>query len=123
MKISKHEHRIYEPRAIDGDTIEAWVDIGHRCRIQWKIRLRGIEGGEMDTAEGQVVFAHMVALIQAEELKGGYFFGNVNELDKYGRHVGDIMLPDKSLLTQRLFSSGLFWRRARNGHEDKQRRN
>ena len=115
MKIQAIPYTVRELWPIDSDTLTAWVDVATGVRLKWRIRLRRIEGGEMDSAEGQLgrdVVARILANIDHE---GASFFGNVDELDQFGRHVGDILFKDGSKLVGHLMSNGHHWIRERNG--------
>lgn len=52
-------------RVIDGDTIEAKLTLGYYVAITIKIRLRGINAPEKNTAEGKKVMAYVQQLLPA----------------------------------------------------------
>lgn len=105
--------------AIDSDTITAWVEIDRETRHLWRIRLKGIEGGEKGTAEGERGHAFIKRVLWQKMAMHTNFYGNPNCKDKYGRRVGDIEFEDGSFLTRILMASGYFWRRDRTGREYK----
>ena len=119
MKIEKHPYQMTEIRAIDSDTIIAWVQIDRETRHQWRIRLKGVEGGEAGTAAGFVGLRIISEILHDKQIMSAHFFGNVNCKDKYGRHVGDVKFEDGSQLCYRLMASGHFWKRDRSGKEHK----
>ena len=119
MKIQEHPYQVHEMRAIDSDTLIAWVQIDRETRHQWRIRLKGVEGGEAGTATGFVGLRIITEILQEKSIMTAHFFGNVNCKDKYGRHVGDIKFEDGSFLCYRLMASGHFWKRDRSGKEYK----
>ena len=119
MKILAHPYRITEIRIVDSDTLECWVEIDRETRHLWRIRLKGVEGGELDTEEGLQGVKVLYAIIEEHDMESKHFFGNPNCKDKYGRHVGDIEFQDGSKLCQCLLISGHHWRRDRDGTEHK----
>lgn len=81
-------------RVIDGDTVEAEVDLGFKIRIREHFRLYGIDAPEMKgetKAAGIASKAHLMTLI---EDSGPYFrfFTKKPQLeqDKYGRWLASI---------------------------------
>ena len=119
MKIMKHPYPVFEIYPIDSDTIKAWVEIDKTTRHMWRIRLKGIEGGEKDTPEGCVGLNILAGLIRDKYHMHAHFFCNVNSLDKYGRHVGDIQFEDGARLAEACLAFGHHWRRDRSGKETK----
>ena len=117
MKLEKHPFQLYELSAIDSDTVKAWVEVDSVCRIQWRIRLLGIEGGELSDPVGLASARATAVAIADKDFMSAHFHGNHKTLDKYGRHVGDIRFEDGTLLTHILFQTGLYWRRDRNGQQ------
>lgn len=122
MKIKKHPYPVTELYPIDGDTITAWVEISKTHREQWRIRLKGIEGGELGTTDGAKAVDIVAAFIRDKWHMTAHYFGNPNTLDKYGRHVGDIEFEDGSRLCAALMAYGHHWKRLRNGKEIKNKR-
>jgi endonuclease YncB( thermonuclease family) len=86
-------------RILDGDTMEVLVQ-----RQTKRIRLFGIDAPERDQAFGS----------RAREAAGGLAFGRTvkvvsHGVDQYGRILGEIVLPDGSLLNERLVEQGWAW--------------
>ena len=52
MKMTRLQYGMTEIHAVDSDTLTAWVNVSTELRQLWRIRLRGIEGGEFNTPEG-----------------------------------------------------------------------
>jgi len=119
MKILKHPYPCFELYPIDSDTLTCWVQVGKTTRELWRVRLKRIEGGELDTPEGAKGLDILAALIRDKSELSAHYFGNVDELDKYGRHVGDIAFEDGSRLVPALIAYGHHWTRLRNGTEIK----
>jgi micrococcal nuclease len=77
-------------RVIDGDSIEAVLDLGFNIFYKVSIRVDGLDTPEKNTVEGKLVKAY------AEEwFKTGSFVVNSKELDKYGRVLGSISKVSK----------------------------
>ena len=117
MKIEKHPNPCFDLYPVDSDTLTAWVEVGRQTREKWRIRLKGIEGGEIGTQEGTKGVDIVARLIADKFHLAAHFHGNPNELDKYGRHVGDIAFEDGSKLCSALMAYGHHWRRLRDGRE------
>ena len=119
MKILAHPYRVFDIRIVDSDTLEAWVQIDRETRHLWRIRLKGVEGGELGEPEGMKGVKVLYAILEENERGAMSFFGNPNAKDKYGRHVGDIEFQDGTKLCSCLLISGHHWRRDRDGKEYK----
>ena len=83
----------------DGDTIS----VIHDQRAE-KIRLNGIDGPEKRQAFGQRAkeFTSKLAFGKEVTVKG-------SGRDKYGRTIGDVILPDGLVLNRELLKAGLAW--------------
>lgn len=85
-------------RVIDGDTIEANVDLGFNTWSRVKIRLYGIDAYESRTrdleekAKGLAAKELVISLLEKSE---GNFVLQSKGLDKYGRSLGIILIPDE----------------------------
>jgi endonuclease YncB( thermonuclease family) len=83
----------------DGDTIRV-----QRDRAELRVRLAGVDCPESGQAFGRSAKAHTASLT----------FGKTvtirpNGIDRYGRTVAEVLLPDKKSLNQELVGSGLAW--------------
>lgn len=86
-------------RVIDGDSME--VTQGGRTVV---IRLRGVDAPEISQPYGRIA---MVAVFRQT-------FGKVVRIETYGidshgRTIGDVYLPDDTLLNQEMVKLGLAW--------------
>jgi endonuclease YncB( thermonuclease family) len=86
-------------RVLDGDTIE--VSRSHR---NVRIRLNGIDAPEKGQAYG-----HTSGEFVALQAFGKDVTVQTYGLDKYGRTIGDVYLPDGTLLNKELVKAGLAW--------------
>jgi endonuclease YncB( thermonuclease family) len=117
VKKLEHPFSCFEIVAIDSDTLTAWVEIDRETRHKWRIRLKGIEGGEKGTTVGERGHGMIQKVLWDKAGQHSNFFGNPNCKDKYGRRVGDILFEDGTHLTRALMATGYFWRRDRSGKE------
>ncbi len=84
-------------RVIDGDTIEASVDLGFGLRYQMLIRLHGINTPETRTKDLAEKKAGIAAKERLQELmsdSGGKFILQSYGVGKYGRCLGVLFIDD-----------------------------
>jgi len=112
---SLQKHIVTELRVIDGDTLEGWLNIGHHLRLLTRLRLRGIEGGELGTPEGERARAILNEILHARRDQAMCWIGGEKFRDRYGRNVGDIQFDDGKLLTLMLLETGAYTLRNRHG--------
>lgn len=97
-------HNVLATRFIDGDTFEVGCDLrgllASRNKVEYKIRLAGINCPEIATAEGAAAAAFTM-----NWLNQGDFDLIVYTRDKYGRLLGDA-LRASDLLTTNLLVEG-----------------
>jgi micrococcal nuclease len=86
-------------RVLDGDTIE----VLHNRRAK-RIRLNGIDAPEKGQAFGQKAKQFV-----SEQAFGKDMTVRTFGLDKYGRTIGDVFLPDGRMLNEELVREGLAW--------------
>lgn len=91
---------------VDGDTLDAVMDLGFGFTTRQKFRLRGIDAPEMNTPEGlaakQFVYDEMIKYGARVILRAG-------KLDKYNRYLADVFIPlepDPVYLNQLLIDKG-----------------
>jgi micrococcal nuclease len=96
-------------KIIDGDTIEANIDLGFGIFYAKDIRINGIDAPEVHSANpkekeaGQKVKAYLKTLLQSQTVSlKTYKYG-----DKYGRFLADIELFDKSSVAKLLLDQQL----------------
>ena len=84
-------------RVVDGDTLDAEIDIGFDVFVKKRIRLYGIDTWESrtrDLEEKEKGLAAKARLIELLEDNGNKFVLQSHELGKYGRVLGSIILDD-----------------------------
>tara|TARA_R100001509_G_scaffold159151_1_gene125179 strand:- start:620 stop:958 length:339 start_codon:yes stop_codon:yes gene_type:complete len=96
-------------RVIDGDTIDAMVDLGFSVWAHKRIRLLGIDAPETRTRDleekerGYETKERLTELLRASE---GMFVLESHGVGKYGRCLGTIFI-DKQNINELLLSEGL----------------
>jgi endonuclease YncB( thermonuclease family) len=89
-------------RVCDADTFAARIDLGTPYRYDVNVRIRHVNAPEVSTVEGQA------ATVWAERvlLPGATVEITSRGLDKYGRPLADVVLPDGSDYGKRLIDAG-----------------
>jgi micrococcal nuclease len=88
-------------RVVDGDTIDALIDVGFDIWIKKRIRYSGIDTWESRTrdleekAKGLEAKARNKELLEKVSSKSGYFRLKSHGVGKYGRVLGEIFIEDK----------------------------
>ena len=103
-------------RVVDGDTIDALIDVGFDIWIKKRIRYSGIDTWESRTrnlaekAKGLEAKARNKELLLEVSSKSGYFRLKSHGVGKYGRVLGEIFIEDKDgkqwNINQTLISEG-----------------
>ena len=114
-----HHITIHDIRVIDGDTIEAWFDYDDRVRIKKRLRLQGIEAGELSELSGIAAKGYLQELVTNKLLHAAHLAGGMRREDQHGRLVGDVVFDTGETLCQLCLKSGRYWRRRRDGTEDR----
>lgn len=87
-------------RVIDGDTIEARIDLGFYVWVERTLRLRGVNTPEIRTKDLSEKRRGQAAKKRVEELlaENNWEFKLISHnVGKYGRVVSDIILPQGDL--------------------------
>jgi micrococcal nuclease len=81
-------------KVVDGDTVDAQVDLGFDISIKLRFRLAWINAPEMNTEEGKAAKLRLMELLPVATIC------NVRTLkdkrEKYGRYLADIQSPQSS---------------------------
>jgi endonuclease YncB( thermonuclease family) len=107
--------RLWIDRVVDSDTLVVWLEATPDVRVRYRVRIKGIEGGELGTEEGAAGMARMAevtAIISQGELHWQGAYGNK---DQHGRLVGDIFDAEGQRLSARLLQCPTHWHRTRSG--------
>ena len=98
--MEKYIYRGKLERVVDGDTIDALIDVGFDIWIKKRIRYSGIDTWESRTrdlaekAKGLEAKARNKALLMEVSSKSGYFRMRSYGVGKYGRVLAEIFIED-----------------------------
>ena len=98
--MEKYIYRAKLDRVVDGDTIDAMIDVGFDIWVKKRIRYMGIDTWESRTrdleekAKGLKAKARNKELIEKVSSKPGYFRLKSHGVGKYGRVLGEIFIQD-----------------------------
>lgn len=105
-----YEYQASIVRVVDGDTVDAQVDLGFDVRFTMRLRLFGINAPEMKTPEGPPAKLHLMKLLNPALLEGMLWIPitvlirtQKDRQEKYGRYLASIFMPgtlDNSLNDQ-----------------------
>ena len=114
--MEKYIYRGKLERVVDGDTIDALIDVGFDIWIKKRIRYSGIDTWESRTRDLEEKAKGLEAKVRNKELlmeissKSGYFRLKSYGVGKYGRVLGEIFIEDKDgkqyNINQTLISEG-----------------
>lgn len=99
--MEKYIYRGKLERVVDGDTIDALIDVGFDIWIKKRIRYSGIDTWESRTrnleekAKGLEAKARNKELLMEVSSKPGYFRLKSFGVGKYGRVLGEVYIEDK----------------------------
>lgn len=95
-------------KIVDGDTIDAMVDLGFTVFVKIRFRLAGLDTAEMNSSDPN---------LRAEAKKAKQFLVDLildkdvtiesTELDKYGRWLAIVHLHNGTCINEELISEGL----------------
>ena len=98
--MDKYIYRGKLERVVDGDTIDALIDVGFDIWIKKRIRYSGIDTWESRTRDlvekqkGLQAKARNQELLMKVSFKSGYFRLKSHGVGKYGRVLGEIYIED-----------------------------
>ena len=89
-------------RGVDGDTADAWIDLGFNTQVKKRIRFKGIDTWESRTRDLDEKKLGLKAKAYTKEMlerNDGKFKVKSHGVGKYGRLLGEIFIEgeDKSL--------------------------
>ena len=99
--MEKYIYRAKLDRVVDGDTVDALIDVGFDIWFKKRIRFKGVDTWESRTrnleekALGLKAKARTKELLEKVSSKSGYFRIKSYGLGKYGRVLADIFIVDK----------------------------
>ena len=98
--MDKYIYRAKLDRVVDGDTIDAMIDLGFDIGVKKRIRYMGVDTWESRTRDldekklGLAAKARNKELLEKVSAKSGYFRLKSHGLGKYGRVLGEIFIQD-----------------------------
>ena len=99
--MDKYIYRAKLDRVVDGDTVDALIDVGFDIWFKKRIRFKGLDTWESRTrnleekALGLKAKARTKELLEKVSSKSGYFRIKSYGLGKYGRVLADVFIMDK----------------------------
>lgn len=99
--MDKYIYRAKLDRVVDGDTVDALIDVGFDIWFKKRIRFMGLDTWESRTKDleekkkGKLAKERTRQLLEEVSSKPGYFRIKSHGLGKYGRVLGEIFIMDK----------------------------
>ena len=99
--MDKYIYRAKLDRVVDGDTVDALIDVGFDIWFKKRIRFKGVDTWESRTRnleekkKGLAAKARTKEVLEKISSKSGYFRLKSYGLGKYGRVLGEIFVMDK----------------------------
>ena len=100
VKMEKYNYKAKLVKVVDGDTIDAMIDVGFDIWIKKRIRYKGIDTWESRTRDleekkkGLAAKARNKELLESVSKKSGYFMIKSYGTGKYGRVLADVYIHD-----------------------------
>ncbi len=99
--MEKYIYRAKLDRVVDGDTVDALIDVGFNIWFKKRIRFVGVDTWESRTRDleekkkGKLAAERTRQLLEEVSSKPGYFRIKSHGLGKYGRVLGELFIMDK----------------------------
>ena len=99
--MDKYIYKAKLDRVVDGDTVDALIDVGFDIWFKKRIRFKGVDTWESRTrnleekALGLKAKARTKELLEKVSSKSGYFRIKSYGLGKYGRVLAEVFIMDK----------------------------
>ena len=100
VNMEKYIYRAKLDRVVDGDTVDALIDVGFDIWVKKRIRFMGVDAWESRTRDleekkkGLAAKARVIELLEETSSKPGYFRLKSHGVGKYGRVLGEIFIQD-----------------------------
>ena len=98
--MEKYIYKAKLERVVDGDTVDALIDLGFDTWVKKRIRYKGIDTWESRTKDldekklGLAAKDRNKELLESVSSKSGYFRLKSHGVGKYGRVLGEIFVKD-----------------------------
>lgn len=99
-----YEYAATVVRVVDGDTIDARLDLGFDISFETRFRLTGINAPEMHTPAGPPARDHLVSLLAKTTVLT--VRTEKDHTEKYGRYLGTFITPDGVDLNAQMVADG-----------------
>ena len=99
--MEKYIYKAKLERVVDGDTVDALIDLGFDTWVKKRIRYMGVDAWESRTRnlaekeKGLAAKARNKELIEKISARPGYFLLKSHGVGKYGRVRGEIFIQDE----------------------------
>ena len=99
--MEKYVYKAKLERVVDGDTVDALIDLGFDTWVKKRIRYAGVDAWESRTRnleekkKGLAAKARNKELIEKISARQGYFLLKSHGVGKYGRVLGEIFIQDE----------------------------
>ena len=103
LDVVLYTYRAKLDRVVDGDTVDASIDLGFDVWVKKRIRLHGVDTPEVRTKDleekrlGKIAKERLIEILAAAENK---FLIISHGLDKYGRCLGELFINNQSVNKQ-----------------------
>ncbi len=111
-----YEYKCYTVRVIDGNTIDAQVDLGFNVLVRQRIKLYGINTADIRSTDDAEKNSALLAKNKLTSLVGKEFICQtiMNKRGKIGRTLGNIFVEDENGdridINQAMINSGLAYK-------------
>ena len=101
--MEKYIYRAKLDRVVDGDTVDAMIDLGFNTWVKRRIRFHGVDTWECRTRNLEEKKKGLAAKARTKELlthvtnKPGYFRVKSHGVGKYGRVLGVLLIDDLNI--------------------------
>jgi len=98
--MDKYIYKAKLDRVVDGDTVDAMIDVGFDIWVKKRIRFMGLDAWESRTRDleekkkGLAAKARVIELLEETSSKPGYFRLKSYGVGKYGRVLGELFIQD-----------------------------
>ena len=98
--MDKYIYRAKLDRVVDGDTVDALIDVGFDIWVKKRIRFMGLDAWESRTRDleekklGLAAKSRVIELLETTSSKPGYFRLKSHGVGKYGRVLGELFVED-----------------------------
>lgn len=105
----EYKYKAVIVNVVDGDTVDAFVDLGFTVGVSVRFRLYGINTEEIRDKNPELrEKAQIAKTFVMDKLMGNDVIIKSYKTDKYGRWLGEIFLPsEETSINQQLINEGL----------------